>query len=96
MKKTYYIFAIALMAFSGCRISETESPSEKTYTISATLEGKNLCDSSSKSSLTVVNVTDCSDVYVWLCTYKLFLSHLKFPPRNFLFCFISILRRVAR
>ena len=41
MKKTYYIFAIALMAFSGCRISETESPSEKTYTISATLEGKN-------------------------------------------------------
>ena len=41
MKKTYYIFAIALMAFSGCQMHETDAPSEKTYTLSATLEGKN-------------------------------------------------------
>ena len=32
-------------------------------------------DSSSKSSLTVVNVTNCTNVYVWFGTHKLFFCH---------------------
>ena len=41
---------------------------------------KILCDSSSKSSLTVVNVTDCTNVYMWLGTIKMFFCHWNFPP----------------
>ena len=41
----------------------------------AVCERKNLCDSSCKSSLTVIYVSDCTDVTMWLTSIKLFLCH---------------------
>ena len=35
------------------------------------LQSENLRDSSSKSSLTMVNVTDCTDVYMGLISFEL-------------------------
>ena len=45
-----------------------------------TLEGKILGDSSGKSSLAVVNVTDGTNVYMGLGSFKLLLCHWKIPP----------------
>ena len=39
------------------------------------LQSENLRDSSSKSSLTMVNVTDCTDVYMGLISFELSLCH---------------------
>jgi hypothetical protein len=36
---------------------------------------ENLGDCCGKGSLTVVDVTNGTDVYVWLCAVKLFLGH---------------------
>jgi len=37
---------------------------------------QNLGDSSGKRGLTMVNVTDCANVNMWLVTFKFCLSHL--------------------
>ena len=46
--------------------------------LSITFVCKILCDSSCKSSLTVVNVTDCTNVYMWFGTIKMFFCHWNF------------------
>jgi hypothetical protein len=45
------------------------------------LKSECLCDSCCKSCLTVVNVTDCTDIYMWFVTFKFFLCHWIFPPQ---------------
>ena len=48
--------------------------------LSKTLQSKSLCDSSGKSCLTVVNVTDGTNVYMWFGSFKMCLCHRNFPP----------------
>ncbi|EGC01341.1 hypothetical protein CUS_7664 [Ruminococcus albus 8] len=48
--------------------------------LSLTLHCQCLGDSSGQSSLTVVNVTDGTDVYVGLGSFKMCLCHRNFPP----------------
>ena len=44
------------------------------------LHSESLGDSSGKSGLAVVNVTDCSDIYVRFGTIKFFFCHYDFLP----------------
>ena len=50
------------------------------YEVSRTAEVQNLGDSSCQSGLTMVNVTDSTDVYMGLCSFKLLSCHWENPP----------------
>ena len=45
------------------------------FGFTAELLGKNGCDSGCKGCLTMVNVTDCANVYMGLSTFVLFFCH---------------------
>jgi hypothetical protein len=58
------------------------------HELSAALQGQNLSDSRSQGGLTMVNVTDGTNVYVGLASFKCSLCHFWNPPLKFFFIFI--------